>query len=78
MKNEPDRTIDNHAVDCTLYITRELPEVAKLKPSPGPAHDPRSLMSRCYWEDVATREAERQPQKDRRYRLHPMSVDDLG
>lgn len=78
MKDEMDRTIANHATDCCLYTVRELPEVAKLPPSPGFTPKQKDLMSALYWEDVKRHE-ERQKQSSvsRPYRIRPFSIDML-
>lgn len=79
MKDEADRTIPNHATDCALYTARELPEVAKLRPTPGPVNTPTSLISALYWEDVR-RHQERQTaaHNERGYRIHRVPVGDLS
>lgn len=71
LKDEADRSIANHAVDCVLYTVRQLPHPMELKPTNnlvGPAAI--SLMSRMYWEDCAKAEKKRVPESGRRpYRM---------
>ncbi len=73
MKDEPDRTIDNHATDCYLYIARELPEVTKLRPAPGPDQSRLSMMSRMYYADLK-RQEEKKAQAVREYRIKPFNL----
>lgn len=79
MKDEADRTIANHATDCELYKIRELPDVATLRPAPGSANTPQSLISALYWEDVRKhQERQSQAQPERRYRIQKIPVENLG
>lgn len=53
-RDEMDRTIPNHAVDCALYITRELPDPTKLPAMRWEAATKNvSKASELYWADVA-------------------------
>lgn len=78
-KNEPDRRIENHATDCVLYTVRELPEVAKLKPSPPKALVGIDLRSALYWEDVRRAEERKsQTSRERGYRIKKVFIDTLN
>ena len=70
LKDEPDRTIDNHAVDCLLYTVRQLPNPTELKATPGQMeHKAKSLISRMYWEDVQRRKEQLAPEGRKTYRI---------
>jgi hypothetical protein len=79
-KDEMDRRIANHAVDCCLYITREVPEARDLKPaSPmgrnGVVMGAQSLMSQMYWADVKRREENKPAPGRSPYRIKQTSLD---
>lgn len=73
LKDELDRTIANHATDCDLYISRELPEPATLKPAPGFEAKNISLMSRMYYADLKKQE-EKKAQAKQEYRIKPFNI----
>ncbi len=53
-KDEADRSIPNHATDCALYTSRELPRATELPADfwAGLETRPTSKMSEMYWADV--------------------------
>ncbi len=70
LRDEPDRSIANHATDCALYTVRQLPHPMELKPSVfAIGSDAKSLASRLYWADVAKQKAKEVPQGRHPYRI---------
>lgn len=61
LKDEMDRGVPNHAVDCVLYQLRLLPPATDVKiVNPVAENKPtRNLISSLYWEDVKKRKEKR-------------------
>lgn len=79
LKDEADRSIPNHGWDTCLYISRELPEVTKLKPTPSRLPANFDLRSALYWEDVRRAEEQTSSVMARRpYRIRPIGIDALN
>ena len=70
MKDEADRNVPNHAVDCCLYTVRLLPPAADVKiVAPVLNTGPRiNTISALYWEDVRKKREAKEPEQRQKYR----------
>ncbi len=70
LRDEPDRSIANHATDCALYTVRQLPHPMELKPTTDIlGAGSTDLRSRLYWHDVQKQREREAPEGRKPYRI---------